>query len=148
MAVWALVVKRGALGCSPSWGEVHGRPVARAFLQPRVIRETRPWEWSSPCVSFNCARAHQARVLTLWPAYLFLPCGLHSSSCKRKGDYGFPRLPGDSHLLHRGLPNCLYGGDGHPVPNEDHDQEAGLQQPARCAQADQAHPLAETGNRK
>ena len=29
-----------------------------------------------------------------------------------------------------------------------YDQEAGLQQPAGCAQADQAHPPAETGNRK
>lgn len=91
---------------------------------------------------------HQPRVLTLWPAYLFLPCGVHSSSCKREGDHGFPRLPGDSHLLHRGLPNCLYGGDGHLVPNEDHDQEARLRQPTSRAQADEADSPAETGNRK
>lgn len=90
----------------------------------------------------------QSRVLTLWPAYLFLPCDLQPSSRKRKGDYDFPRLLGDSHLLHRGLLNCLHGGDSHRVQNEDHDQEARLQQPAGRAQADQAHPFAETGNRK
>lgn len=91
---------------------------------------------------------HQSSVLTLWPAYLFLSCDLQSSSSKRKGDHSFPRVSGDSHLLHRGLLDRLYGGGGHRVPDEEHDQEAGLQQPAGCAQADQAHPSEETGNRK
>lgn len=82
------------------------------------------------------------------PLILFLFCGLQSSAGERKGDHSFTRLPGNSYLLHRGLLNCLHGGDSHLVPNEDHDQEAGLQQPAGCAQTDQAHPPAETGNRK
>lgn len=147
MAAWALVVKRGAFGYSHSFGRGAWQALSPCHSAALSHWEACAWGRSSPCDSFSYARMHRPRV-TLWPAYLFLPCGLHSSSCKRKGDYGFPRLPGDSHLLHRGLPDCVYGGDGHPVPNEDHDQEARLQQPASCAQADQAHPLAETGNRK
>lgn len=76
---------------------------------------------------------HPSGILTLWPAYLFLSCDLKSSTCERKGDYSFPRLPGNSYLLHRGLLNCLHGGDSHLVSNEDHNQEAGLQQPASGA---------------
>lgn len=91
---------------------------------------------------------HPSGVLTLWPASLSHPCDLPSSARQREGDPSLPRLPGDSHLLHRGLLDRLHGGDRHRVPDEDHHQEAGLQQPAGRAQAHQAHPPAETGNRK
>lgn len=148
VTAWALVVKRGALRYLHSFGRVtwqaHGPHHSAALSH----REAHPCEWLLAFASFSYARTHQSSILILWLAYLFLPCDLHFSSCKRKGDHSFPRLPGDSHLLHRGLLNRLYGGDRHCVPNEDHDQEAGLQQPASCAQADQAHSLAETGNRK
>lgn len=144
----ALVVKRGALGYSTSFRRVAWRAQGPRHSTALSHREAHPCEWLLPFASFSYARTHQSSVLTLWPAYLFLPCDLRSSSRKREGDHSFPRLPGNSHLLHRGLLNRLYGGDRHCVPNEDHDQEARLQQPAGCAQADQAHPLAETGNRK
>ena len=129
--------------------DVHGRPRARASCSAELLGG--PSCLGSDCgllTSCSYARKHQCGVLTLWPAYLFLPCDLRSSSCERKGGHPFPRLPGNSHLLHRGVLHRLHGGDGHPVPDEEHDQEAGLQQPAGCAQADQAHPPAETGNRK
>lgn len=81
-------------------------------------------------------------------AWLFPPEILQSSSWKGKGISNISRLPGNSNLLHRGLPDCLHGADGHPVPHEEHHQEAWLQQPARCPQADKANPSAQTGNRK
>ena len=136
MATWAPSLWRGAQPAQ-----------ARATPQHRVVGKPVLGN-ANCCLIFSCARMHQSSVLTLWPAYLFHPCDLQSSARQRKGDPSLPRLPGDSHLLHRGLLNCLHGGDSHRVPDEDHHQEAGLQQPAGCAQAHQAHPLAETGNRK
>lgn len=81
-------------------------------------------------------------------AWLFPPKNFPSSSWKRKRIPDVSRLPGNSNLLHRGLLNCLHGADSHPVSHEEHHQEARLQQPARCPQADKAHPSAQTGNRK
>lgn len=60
----------------------------------------------------------------------------------RKGDPSFPRLPGNSHLLHRGVVlHRLHGGDSHLVPDEEHDQKLGLQQPAAVHKLTRRIPL-------
>lgn len=58
--------RASALG---SWGPCH--PAALSYGEAHLA-----WRMTVALDSFNCTVTHRSPVLTLWPAYLFLPLRL------------------------------------------------------------------------